>query len=94
MKKLLELEPNSPTYLNAYAYTLALQNRRLDEARSYAERALNNAPEQASILDTLGYITFLQNDFDTAAKVLAQAYKLNPSLNIGIRYAKFVPHSA
>lgn len=88
LKKLLELEPNSPTYLNAYAYTLALQNRRLDEARSYAERALNNAPEQASILDTLGYITFLQNDFDTAAKVLAQAYKLNPSLNIGIRYAK------
>ncbi|MDQ8934594.1 tetratricopeptide repeat protein [Acinetobacter rudis] len=88
LKQLLVLEPNSPTYLNAYAYTLALQNRRLDEARAYAERALNNAPEQASILDTLGYITFLQNDFDTASTVLGQAYKLNPSLNIGIRYAK------
>ena len=88
LKKLLEIEPNSPTYLNAYAYTLALQNRRLDEARGYAEHALEAAPEQASILDTLGYITFLQNDFDTASKVLAEAYQLSKSVNIGVRYAK------
>ena len=40
-KQLLAIEPNSPTYLNAYAYTLALQNRRLKEARKYAELALN-----------------------------------------------------
>lgn len=88
LKQLLQLEPNSPTYLNAYAYTLALQNRRLDEARGYAERALENAPEQASILDTLGYITFLQNDFERASEVLGQAYQISPSINIGIRYAK------
>ena len=48
LKQLLQLEPNSPTYLNAYAYTLALQNRRLKEARQYAEQALEYAPEQAS----------------------------------------------
>ena len=88
LKKLLMIEPNSPAYLNAYAYTLALQNRRLDEARNYAEQALENAPEQASILDTLGYICFLQNDFETATRVLAKAYQLSNSLNIGIRYAK------
>ena len=88
LKKLLQLEPNSPTYLNAYAYTLALQNRRLDEARRYAEHALESAPEQASILDTLGYITFLQNDFETSSNALAQAYEISPSVNIGVRYAK------
>ncbi|TCM69819.1 Flp pilus assembly protein TadD [Acinetobacter calcoaceticus] len=88
LKQLLQLEPNSPTYLNAYAYTLALQNRRLAEARSYAERALENAPEQASILDTLGYITFLQNDFDTASAALGKAYQISGSINIGVRYAK------
>lgn len=85
---LLQLEPNSPTYLNAYAYTLALQNRRLDDARAFAERALEQAPDQASILDTLGYIAFLQNDFVVASKILAQAYQLSPNINIGIRYAK------
>lgn len=88
LRELLQLEPNSPTYLNAYAYTLALQNRRLGEARKYAEHALENAPDQASILDTLGYITFLQNDFDTASRVLEKAYMLSPSASIGVRYAK------
>ncbi|OTG81774.1 hypothetical protein B9T27_10980 [Acinetobacter sp. ANC 4648] len=88
LKKLLQLEPNSPTYLNAYAYTLALQNRRLDEARQYAEHALEYAPEQASILDTLGYISFLQNDFETSSNALAKAYAISHSVNIGVRYAK------
>ena len=88
LKKLLEIEPNSPTYLNAYAYTLALQNRRLDEARQYVEHALEFAPEQASILDTLGYITFLQNDFKTSALVLEKAYEISQSVKIGVRYAK------
>lgn len=88
LNTLLEIEPNSPTYLNAYAYTLALQNRHLDQARHYAEQALLNAPDQASILDTLGYITFLQNDFETAAKVLKNAYNLSKSIKIGVRYAK------
>ena len=88
LKKLLEIEPNSPTYLNAYAYTLALQNRRLDEARQYVEHALEFAPEQASILDTLGYITFLQNDFKTSALVLEKAYEISQSAKIGVRYAK------
>ncbi|MEZ2902506.1 hypothetical protein ACBQ24_07115 [Acinetobacter terrestris] len=88
LKRLLEIEPNSPTYLNAYAYTLALQNRRLDEARQYVEHALEFAPEQASILDTLGYITFLQNDFKTSARVLEKAYEMSQSVKIGVRYAK------
>lgn len=88
LNKLLEIEPNSPTFLNAYAYTLARQNRKLDLARKYAEQALSYAPQQASILDTLGYIAFLQNDFDLAVKALAEAYALSPNLSIGVRYAK------
>ena len=88
LKRLLDIEPNSPTYLNAYAYTLAMQNRRLSEARRYAERALDNAPEQASILDTFGYICFLQNDFESAVTALEKAYLLSESLKIGIRYAR------
>lgn len=90
LKRLLEIEPNSPTYLNAYAYTLAIQNRRLNEARLYAENALKNAPEQASILDTFGYICFLQNDFDSAVSALEKAYQLSNSVKIGSRYARAI----
>ena len=88
LARLLEIEPNSPTYLNAYAYTLAMQNRRLAEARTYVEKALDFAPEQASILDTLGYICYLQNDFSTAANVYAKAYQLSQSAKIGAQYAR------
>lgn len=88
LKQLLLIEPNSPTYLNAYAYTLALQNRRLDEARQYAQLALEYAPEQASILDTLGYIAFLQNDFNAAIESLGKAYAISQNVNIGVRLAK------
>ena len=65
-----------------------MQNRRLEEARRYVEQALEYAPEQASILDTYGYICYLQNDFATAADVLYKAYQLNPSVKIGVRYAR------
>lgn len=85
---LLAIEPNSPTYLNAFAYTLALQNRQLDKARKYAEQALTLAPNQSSILDTLGYIAFLQNDYNTAVEKLALAYQQNHSIAIAIKYAK------
>ncbi|WP_336148068.1 tetratricopeptide repeat protein [Acinetobacter soli] len=88
LKQLLLIEPNSPTYLNAYAYTLALQNRRLDEARQYAQLALEYAPEQASILDTLGYIAFLQNDFNAAIDSLGKAYAISQNVNIAVRLAK------
>ena len=88
LRQLLEIEPNNPTYLNAYAYTLALQNRSLKEARKFAEYAIELAPDQASILDTLGFITFLQNDFKASADALSKAYELSNSLNIAVRYAK------
>ena len=88
LKQLLELEPNNPAYLNAYAYTLALQNRNLKEARKSVERAIELEPDQASILDTLGFITYLQNDFETSTMALAKAYELSHSIKIGIRYAK------
>ena len=88
LERLLTIEPNSPTYLNAYAYTLATQNRRLYDARRLAERANALAPDQAAIMDTLGLVAFLQKDYDTAASVLQKAYALSDSLNIGIRLAK------
>lgn len=88
LERLLTIEPNSPTYLNAYAYTLATQNRRLTDARQLAERANALAPNQASILDTLGLVAFLQKDYDTAVQILQKALSLGDNLNIALRLAK------
>lgn len=88
LERLLSIEPNSPTYLNAYAYTLATQNRRLSDARQLAERANALAPNQPAILDTLGLVAFLQQDYDSAIRALQKAMTLGDNLNIGLRLAK------
>lgn len=88
LERLLAIEPNSPTYLNAYAYTLATQNRRLSDARQLAERANALAPDQPAILDTLGLVAFLQKDYDTAIKSLLKALSFGENLNIALRLAK------
>jgi predicted Zn-dependent protease len=88
LERLLSIEPNSPTYLNAYAYTLATQNRRLGDARRLAERASALAPDQAAILDTLGFVALLQKDYATAISILEKAHALSNSVNIALRLAQ------
>lgn len=83
-EQLLALSPDNPVYLNAYAFALAQQNRKLKDARALAERANKLAPNNAAILDTLGYIAFLQNDNAFAVETLRAAYASEPSVNIGL----------
>lgn len=84
---LLSLNPDSPVYLNAFAFALAQQNRRLSDARTYAERANQLSPNQAAILDTLGFVALQQGDFKFAIKTLKEAYSAEPSANIGLHLA-------
>ncbi len=84
---LLSLNPDSPVYLNAFAFALAQQNRRLNDARTYAERANQLSPNQAAILDTLGFVALQQADYPFAIKTLKAAYIAEPSANIGLHLA-------
>jgi predicted Zn-dependent protease len=84
---LLSLNPDSPVYLNAFAFALAQQNRRLSDARTYAERANALAPNQAAIWDTLGFVALQQGDYKFALKTLKMAYSAEPSANIGLHLA-------
>ncbi|AXI02306.1 hypothetical protein HYN46_05315 [Aquirhabdus parva] len=86
-ERLLALSPDNPVYLNAFAFALAQQNRRLKDARAFAERANKLAPNQAAILDTLGYIAFIQKDYAFAITTLKAAYTAEPSANIGLHLA-------
>jgi tetratricopeptide (TPR) repeat protein len=81
---LLTLSPDNPVYLNAFAFALAQQNRRLTDARALAERANKLAPNHPAILDTLGYIALLQKDYAFAIETLRSAYHAEPSANIGM----------
>jgi tetratricopeptide (TPR) repeat protein len=59
--------------LNNYAYSLADRGLRLDEAEEMAQRAVELDSNNASYLDTLGWVFFQQEQFEQAAKWLQQA---------------------
>lgn len=88
LTQLLSLEPDNPTYLNAYAYALANQNRNLEKAQRLANRANQLSPNQSAILDTLGLIALQQNQLEQAILLLNQAYQIDFKLNIGLRLAQ------
>ena len=52
----LDADPNNALALNTYANALAERETRLAEARAMAQRAVDLDPENASFLDTLGWI--------------------------------------
>ena len=87
LEHLLSLQPDNATYLNAYAYALAEQNRRLDDAWTLVERANSLSPNQPAILDTMGYVALRQKKLPQAVNILQRAYQLDPSVNIGLRLA-------
>ena len=86
-EQLMSLSPDNPVYLNAYAFALAQQNRKLNDARALAERANKLVPNNAAILDTLGFIALLQKDNEFAVDTLRAAYTSEPSVNIGLHLA-------
>jgi Tfp pilus assembly protein PilF len=60
--------------MNAYGYTLADHNEDLPRARKLIERAYAEAPRNAAILDSLGWVLYRQGDPDGALTYLKAAY--------------------
>lgn len=75
MRKVLELEEDHVQALNYLAYTYAELNQNLDEAETLVRRALSLKPDDAYVLDTMGWILFKRGDNEGAIKFLELAYK-------------------
>lgn len=69
----LALDDQHAMALNNYAYSLSQRGVRLDEAASMARRAVELDENNASYLDTLGWIYFQQEAYDEAEKWLKRA---------------------
>ena len=77
-RRVLEIEPNQPIALNNLAYSLAVHQQKPAEALPLAKRAVSVTPNEATVLDTLGWIHHLLGDREEAVKVMQQVAKLNP----------------
>jgi tetratricopeptide (TPR) repeat protein len=76
LRKSIALDPaNSAEAYNYIGYMWADHNMHLDEAEAMIKRALENEPNNASYLDSLGWVEFRKGKFDQALSDLLRAAK-------------------
>lgn len=78
-KKSLKANPDNDTVLNNYAYYLSERDKQLDDARKMAQKALSIDPQNASYLDTMGWIYYKLKDYENAKKYLMQSVNTGQS---------------
>lgn len=71
--KALRYNPNNDNVLNNYAYYLSESGGDLEKAEKMSQKANDLQPDQASYLDTLGWIYFLKSDYKEALKWIKKA---------------------
>lgn len=77
LRRLLELRPEDPQALNALGYTLANRTDRYGEALEYIERAYRKTPDNAAVVDSLGWVHFKMGDYETAEQYLRRAHDMS-----------------
>jgi tetratricopeptide (TPR) repeat protein len=82
LRTVLAREPENAAALNALGYTLTDQTERYDEAEALIRQAYILQPNEASIIDSMGWIAFKQGRNDEAEEFLRRAWKLdrNPEI--------------
>ena len=83
LRKLIEVKPDHAHAYNALGYSFAERNTRLPEARKLVEKALELAPEDYFIIDSLGWVLYREGDLKGAARELRRAYSGRPDAEIG-----------
>jgi tetratricopeptide (TPR) repeat protein len=76
-EKALRIDPNNPLILNNYAYNLSERGAKLDKALEMAKIAIDVEPENASYLDTMGWIYFKLKKYKLAEKYILKSLNLN-----------------
>jgi Flp pilus assembly protein TadD len=83
LRKLIQVRPDHAHAYNALGYSLAERNMRLPEARKLIERALELAPDDYFIMDSMGWVLYREGDLKGAADHLRRAYSGRPDAEIG-----------
>ena len=69
----LEIQPNNVNALNNFSYYLSLRGEKLDLAEKMSAKSLMLRPEEASFLDTYGWILYKQGKYQQAEGYILKA---------------------
>jgi len=83
LRKLIRTEPDNPQAYNALGYSLADRGQRLQEADKLVEKASSLAPNDAFIMDSVGWVKYRLGDTTDAIRLLRKAFTLQPNAEIG-----------
>jgi tetratricopeptide (TPR) repeat protein len=83
LRKLIQVRPDHAHAYNALGYSFADRNTRLPEARKLVEKALELAPEDYFIVDSLGWVQYREGNLKAAVETLRRAYAGRPDAEIG-----------
>ena len=75
LRQVIASKPDYPHAYNALGYSLADRNIRLSEARALITKALEFAPNDPYIADSLGWVEFRSGNLQQAEKILRDAYQ-------------------
>ena len=82
LRKLIEIRPEHAHAYNALGYSLADRNQRLPEARELIEKALQLAPDDSFIIDSMGWVLFRMGNLKDALGYLRRAFAGRPDPEI------------
>ncbi|MBN8482380.1 MAG: tetratricopeptide repeat protein, partial [Xanthomonadales bacterium] len=82
LRRIIAEDADSAEALNALGYTLADRTDRIDEALVLIEKALELKPEEASIIDSYGWVQFRLGHLDVAVRELRRAFAKTPDAEI------------
>ncbi len=69
----LEIQPNNVNALNNFSYYLSLRGEKLDLAERMSAKSLTLRPNEASFLDTYGWILYKQGKYQEAKTYIQKA---------------------
>ena len=84
LRKVIKLAPDSQHAYNALGYSLADRNIRLPEAYDLIKKALELAPEDPYIMDSMGWVEFRMGRFENAEALLRRAYVIKADAEIAV----------
>ena len=82
LRGLMKAKPNDAHAFNALGYSLADRNIRLNEARELILKAVQLAPRDPFIQDSLGWLEYRAGNVEEALRILEAAFKARPDAEI------------
>ena len=82
LRKLIKVAPDHAHGYNALGYSLMERNVRLPEAMELVEKAYQLSPDDAAILDSMGWGYYLLGNLPKSLEFMRRAYDLYPDAEV------------